>query len=96
MSWGMIAVTAVGAGVKMYQANKSAEAAKAQATEAGIAQEKQQKLLDVEKAKFKALKFENPYANMENVYEDLTVNQQQAQIQAQQGSQQSANIMANL
>ena len=96
MSWGMIAVTAIGAGVKMFQANKSAEAAKAQATEAGIAQEKQQKLLDVEKAKFKALKFENPYANMENVYEDLTVNQQQAQFQAQQGSQQRANIMANL
>jgi len=96
MSWGMIAATAVSAGMKMYGAHQSAQAAKDQATEAGIEQEKQQKLLDAEKAKFKALKFENPYADMENVYEDLTVNQQQAQFQAQQGSQQRANIMQNL
>ena len=39
---------------------------------------------------------ENPYANMENTMEDLTVNQQQAQFQAQQGAQQRANIMQNL
>ena len=96
MSWGMIAVTAVSAGVKYYQANKSAEKAKEQADKAEIEQKKQQKLLDAEKAKFKAMKFENPYENMENVYEDLTVNQQQAQFQAQQGAQQRANIMQSL
>ena len=33
---------------------------------------------------------------MENVYEDLTVNQQQAEFQSQQASQQRANIMQNL
>ena len=42
----------------------------------------------------------NQYAgiqtNFENVYEDLTVNQQQAQFQAQQGAQQRANIMQNM
>ena len=42
----------------------------------------------------------NQYAgiqtNFENVYEDLTVNQQQAQFQAQQGSQQRANIMQGM
>jgi hypothetical protein len=42
------------------------------------------------------MKFENPFANMENTFEDLTVNQQQAQFQAQQGSQQRADIMQNL
>ena len=42
------------------------------------------------------MKFENPFSNMENVYEDLTVNQQQAQFQAQQGSQQRADIMQNM
>ena len=96
MSWGMIAVTAVSAGVKMYGAHKNAEAAKGEATKAAAEQEKQQALLDKEKAKFKSMKFENPYSNMENVYEDLTVNQQQAQFQAQQGSQQRADIMQNL
>lgn len=39
---------------------------------------------------------ENQYANMENTMEDLTVNQQQARFQAQQGAQQRANIMSNL
>tara|TARA_R100000995_G_C3483524_1_gene125572 strand:- start:1534 stop:2340 length:807 start_codon:yes stop_codon:yes gene_type:complete len=42
----------------------------------------------------------NPYASMEtefeNVYEDLTVNQQQARFMAEQGAQQRANIMQNL
>ena len=38
----------------------------------------------------------NPYANMENVMEDLTVNQQQAQFEAQQGQQQRANIMQQM
>ena len=42
----------------------------------------------------------NQYAGIqtsfENVYEDLTVNQQQAQFQAQQGAQQRANIMGQM
>ena len=53
-------------------------------------------------------KFKNEFAGMQNmykqmdeidtqnVYEDLTVNQQQAQFQAQQGAQQRANIMSNM
>ena len=35
----------------------------------------------------------NQYTNMENAYEDLTVNQQQAQFQAQQGSQTRSYII---
>ena len=38
----------------------------------------------------------NPYANLENPYEDLTVNQQQAQFQAQQGAQARADILGGL
>ena len=38
----------------------------------------------------------NPYANLENPYEDLTVNQQQAQFQAQQGAQTRADILGGL
>ena len=38
----------------------------------------------------------NPYANLENPYEDLTINQQQAQFQAQQGAQQRADILEGL
>jgi len=39
---------------------------------------------------------QNQFTNMENTYEDMTVNQQQAQFEAQQGAQQRANIMSNM
>tara|TARA_Y100001963_G_scaffold31258_1_gene42966 strand:+ start:2057 stop:2812 length:756 start_codon:yes stop_codon:yes gene_type:complete len=39
---------------------------------------------------------QNQYTGMENVMEDLTVNQQQAQFEAQQGAQQRANIMETM
>ena len=38
----------------------------------------------------------NPYANMENVMEDLTVNQQQAQFEKQMAQQSQANVMQGL
>ena len=38
----------------------------------------------------------NPYANMENTMEDLTVNQQQAEFEKQQQEQQRANIMQQM
>ena len=45
---------------------------------------------------YEDFEFKNPYANMENVYEDLTVNTQQADFQAQVGAQQRADVMQNL
>tara|TARA_R110002074_G_scaffold309527_1_gene480310 strand:- start:1772 stop:2626 length:855 start_codon:yes stop_codon:yes gene_type:complete len=38
----------------------------------------------------------NQYANLENTFEDVTINQKQAQFEAQQGAQQRANIMQGL
>lgn len=38
----------------------------------------------------------NPFMGMENTFEDLTVNQQQAEFEAQQGAQSRANIMDNM
>ena len=92
----MIVVAAVGAGVSLYNASKNRKIAEGQASDADIAQQEQQVKLDKQKAEYKAMTFENPYANMENTYEDLTVNQQQAQFQAQQGNQQRSNIMQGL
>ena len=51
---------------------------------------------DRRQGQFENLDTSNVYAGLENVYEDLTVNQQQAQFQAQQGNQQRANIMQNM
>ena len=57
--------------------------------------------VEKQKQAYKDIELKNPYADMENpyaenVFEDLTVNQQQAQFQAQQGAQQRANIMEGL
>jgi len=50
--------------------------------------------VEKQKEEYKAFDFKNPYA--ENVYEDLTVNQQQAQFQAQKGDQMRSNILEGL
>ena len=48
------------------------------------------------RAAYEDFEFRNPYADMENVYEDLTVNTQLAEFQAQQAAQQRANIMQGM
>ena len=59
--------------------------------------------VEAQKAAYKKIEFKNVYegmedryADMENTFEDLTVNQQQAEFQAQQAAQQQANIMQGL
>jgi len=95
-TWGAIVVGAIGAGVSIYNASKNRGIAEDAAADADAQRQKEQAALNKQKAEYKRMKFTNPFANMENVYEDLTVNQQQAQFQAQQGSQQRANIMQNM
>ena len=96
MSWGAIIVTGIGLAVNTVNSTANRRLAEQQATDMEIERDKQQARLDKQKAEYKAMKFENPFAGMENVYEDLTVNQQQAQFQAQQGAQQRADIMQSL
>jgi len=83
----MAAVT-VGMGIyTVVEGKKAAEAAKAEADKARAEMEKQ-------KDAFSKLDTSNPYLNMENTMEDLTVNQQQAEFQKQQQMQQQANVLA--
>jgi len=72
-------------------ADKQMREQKAQSKIAKRAVEKQKKA-------YKSFDFKNPYDNLstENFAEDITVNQQQADFQAQQGNQQRANIMQGL
>ena len=100
----------IGGGVALYgmskgdkAAEKAQEAAKENAIMANKMAEKQlafqkeqQVKLDKQKDVYRAMEFKNPYENMENAYEDMTVNQQQAQFQTQQGAQQRSNIMQGL
>ena len=81
--------------------NAAKTAATNQMTEQQGLRKKAKVAVEKQKQEYKDFDFKNPYANMENAYaenvfEDVTVNQQQAQFQAQQGGQQRANIMQGL
>ena len=91
------------AGVSMFNGAKNRKAAKKAAEKAEKEKQKQVALLNKEKARYEAFEFKNPYQDavnefkdMENTAEDLTVNQQQAEFEAQQGAQQRSNIMQGM
>ena len=97
----------VGAGVMAWSSSRSAKKAQEQAQknieeQNRIAEEnlkfQRQEAAKMEKQKdiYRSFKFENPYENMENTMEDLTINQKQAQLESQQGAQQRANIMQGM
>ncbi len=83
------AVNAFSGLVKAVQGKKAAAAAKIEADKARDEMEKHKKA-------FAALDTSNPYLNMENTMEDLTVNQQQAEFTRQQQMQSQANVMGQL
>ena len=104
--WGaaiMGTVTLVGTAVSASQANKAREDANTQVTDQLGYQKEQDALLEAQKQKYREFEFTNPYANlqnpfedMQNVYEDLTVSQDAARFQMEQGTQQRANIMTQM
>ena len=92
MSFVMAASAVVSAGVGVYKAVQGKKAADAAAIEAGKAREEMEK----HKKAFEALDTSNPYLNMENTMEDLTINQQQAEFEKQNNMQNQANIMGQM
>lgn len=84
------------AAVSSSNASKQRGDAQKLADDARIERNKQNAILEKQKQEYRDIKFSNPYDDMENTMEDLTVNQQQAQFQAQQGNQQRANMMQGL
>jgi len=52
--------------------------------------------LEKQKADYRKFEFTNPYENLENVYEDLTVDQQQAEFQKTMFQQTQANVMEGM
>jgi len=73
---------AISGGVKKKKAKAAAAAAQAE--------------LEAQKQAFKNLDTSNPYTNMENTMEDLTVNQEEAQFVAEKQAQSQANILADM
>jgi len=86
----------IGAGISYFGQRRMQKRNARLSRETLKAQQEQQAKLDARRAQYEAMEFVNPYANMENPFEDLTVNQQQAQFQAQLGAQQRADILQGL
>ena len=85
--------TLISAAIGLFSSNRMRRDAKRRAAEALKRQQEQQALLDEEIQKYRAIEFENPYADIQNRFEDLTVNQRAAQFQAEQIQQQQANLL---
>ena len=97
MSFVIAGAAVVSAGIGIVKAIGGAKAKKAAEKKAAEAKAE----MDRRKAEYAQLDTSNPYAdyqNMmaENVYEDITVNQQQAEFEREQQEQQRANIMQGL
>ena len=87
--WGQI----IGAGVSLAGGLIGmSQAKKAQATAEAEEAKNRREMEKLERA-YMSLDTSNPYMNMENTMEDLTVNQQQANFEAQQFQQSQANIL---
>ena len=92
MSFLLVGAAVVTAGTGIAKAIGGAKAKKAAAKKEAEAKAE----MDLQKDKFAALDTSNPYANMENTMEDLTVNQQEAEFTKQQQQQSQANILQNM
>ena len=90
----------INAGVQLisgfFGARRRRREARRKAAAALARQKEQQALLDERVAEYEALNFENPFLGMQNPFEDMTVNQQQAQFLQDQSSRQRANVLQSL
>lgn len=89
MSWIMVGVAVVGGVSKMISAKKDRDARKQE-------QQRANREVAMRRQRLESLDLTNPYANLQNTYEDLTINQQQVDFQRQQMAVQQANAMGNL
>ena len=89
MSFVLLGVAVVGGAAKIYSASQGKKARIAE-------QDAANQELSERKAEYENMDTSNPYADLENVYEDLTVNTQQAEMMNQQTQQNQANIMQGM
>ena len=97
MSFLLAGAAVVSAGVGVFKAISGNKARKAAEKKAAAAKAE----MDKRKAEYAKLDTSNPYADYENqmsenVYEDMTVNQQQAEFTREQQQQTQANVMESL
>jgi hypothetical protein len=86
MSFILVGVAVAAGATQVIMANQGRKGRIAEQKAAAAEMEKNKKA-------YEQIDTSNTYANLENKFEDLTVNQQQAQFEAQQNQQQQANLM---
>ena len=91
-----IALGGIGAIGNIITGVSDRKKAKREQARAEVREEKARQEMNRLKGIYSSLDTSNPYLNMENKFEDLTVNQAQAQFQAQQFQQSQANILDSL
>ena len=84
-----IGLAVAGTAAGMHSAGKAKKEAERKEAKAA---EEMNRLKDV----YSQLDTSNPYANMENTMEDLTINQRQYELESQQFSQSQSNILSGL
>ena len=84
-----IGAAVVGTALGVNSANKAKKAAEKKEAAAAAEMNRQKEI-------FSQLDTSNPYADMENTMEDLTVNQRQYELESQQFAQSQSNILSGL
>lgn len=92
MSFLLVAGAAVGIGGGIAKAITGAKARK----EARAEKQRAQAEMEAQKEQFANLDVSNPFLGMENVFEDLTVNQMEAQFTREQQQQSQSNILQQM
>ena len=90
------AATPIGIGLSIAGSVIGATAARKAQRKAEKEAAKAKKALDRRMKDFQSMDTSNPYLNMENVMEDLTIDQRASQFQKEQFQQSQANILDNL
>ena len=78
------------------QGRRMEQMTREQMEEARRFRDEQMKLLAIEKEKYREMVFVNPFEDLENPFEDLTVNTLEAEFMSRRGEQNRANILSNL
>jgi len=86
MSFILVGLAVAAGATQVIMANQGRKARMAEQDQARVEMEKNKKA-------YEAIDTSNTYANLENKFEDITVNKQQAEFEAQQNQQNQANIM---
>ena len=98
MSW--LAIAAVGSLLAYGQARRDSSRMRRMSQEQFEANQKfrdeQQRLYEIERDRYREQVFVNPYEGLENPFDDLTVNQQEADFAARRAEQTRANILESL